>query len=75
MAPEASLESAADHATFLEKSLRMSQAPPMADREQERVKNVHETQMSARKRLFAYNGKYTVAQHHPLPLETLSLSL
>ena len=73
MAPEASLESAADHALFPDESLQKSQGPLMVGREQERVKRVDETHMSARECLFAYNGKYTVAQRYPLPLETLSL--
>ena len=47
----------------------------MADREQERTFPIHDADMSARERLFAYNGEYAVAQRHPLPLETLSLSL
>ena len=43
----------------------------MVCREQERVKNLDQGDMSAREFLFAYNGKYTVAQRYPLPLETL----
>ena len=73
VAPEASLESAADHVLFPEESLQKSQATLMIGREQERVKSIDEPYMSARDSLFAYNGKYTVAQRYPLPLETLSL--
>ena len=73
VAPEASLESAADHVLFPEKSLQKSQAPLMVGREQERVKSIDQGDMSARECIFAYNGKYTVAQRYPLPLETLSL--
>ena len=73
VAPEASLESAADHVLFPEESLQKSQAPLLVGREQERVKRVDQAYTSARERLFAYNGKYTVAQRYPLPLETLSL--
>ena len=73
VAPEASLESAADHVLFPEESLQKSQAPLPVDREQERVKRVDQGDMSARECLFAHNGKYTVAQRYPLPLETLSL--
>ena len=72
MAPEAFLESAADHVLFPEESLQKTRAPLLIGREQERVKSEHETHMSARECLFAYNGKYTVAQRYPLPLETLS---
>ena len=48
VAPEASLESAADHVLFPGKSLHKSQAPFMVGHEQERGKRVHETRMSAR---------------------------
>ena len=47
MTPEASLDSAADHLLFPEKSLQKSQVPLMVGREQERVKSLHETHMSA----------------------------
>ena len=40
VAPEASLESAADHALFPKESLQKSQAPLMVGCEQERVKNI-----------------------------------
>ena len=72
VAPEASLESAADHVPFPKESLQKSQAPLLVGREQERVKRVDQGDMSARESIFAYNGKYTVAQRYPLPLETLS---
>ena len=42
MAPEASLESAADHVLFPEESLQKTQAPLMVGREQERVKSLDE---------------------------------
>ena len=73
VAPEASLESAADHVLLPGESLRKSQAPLLVGREQERVKRVHQVDMSARECIFAYNGKHTLAQRYPLPLETLSL--
>ena len=67
VAPEASLESAADHVLFPEESLQKSQAPLMVGREQERVKRVDQGDMSARERLCGYNGKCTMAQRYYSP--------
>ena len=75
VAPEASLESAADHAALPEESLQKSKVAgtfdgwPRAGACKKGTSGGYEHAGMP----FAYNGKYTVAQRYPLPLETLSL--